>query len=1248
MKNILKFAVAIALTVNYIPQNMVFADSVQQLYVAPYGSYSASGTIDEPLLTLEGAKQRIRKIKNTDKGIEVIFREGTYRFKEGVEFSKKDSGTESAPITYKAYENEKVKFKGSVIIDASDGSQVTDSEVRDRLCPEVRDKLVVIDLKKQKFPYKIEDTDKVNNTQPINPDTGCEYVNLYLNGKEQPIAQWPNGTDNFAQWSEVVKSDNTGNVLRYIDDNPSYWKNIKNAWVSAFFELDYRMVRFPLASVDTNNKTIFVSGQKKVSNITTRRWKVMNLLEELDSPGEWYVDSDKMLLYYYPSYTLKSAPLEMSVLQDNIVTIKDAEYINFEGIEFSQSRRYAIEMVNVNHININKCRFFNLDRGGINGIGRKYSKRDLFWYQKKYKDGVYDSVIENCEFNNIGASCIAMSSGDIDTLKEGNVIIRNNVFYNFSDKNKNAEGVTLNGCGIKFLNNYMSNGPFHAVNFWGNNHEIKYNEIHNVCRIADDVGVIYTGRNYLSRGNEIAYNYIHDIKHKDVKDMNRHFLMSVYLDDSQSGQRVHHNIFNNVVSAYYTCGQDNYFNYNTIVNAEKYAYNISGNYENDNRWSAANMWKQQIENTPDIDLYDKVYSNVKLGATPKWRVINAWVQVKQNLAVSSGAPEITESAYTYGTVEDNVNIDTCDDFADPENQDFRLKSGSDLAKKMPEVLNEDNFNMSDIGVQGKSDIFGGTASEFRQIYPTNGDRSISSDMVRFDWEDSYGADRYKLVVASDRDLKNVVYEKDCDESMADVSVLESGKTYYWKVYAENLSREFEASWESNSTTYMFVTAPYDDINTNNLASAVTKAEKDLLKVQEGNSVGDYTAGTISGMKALLKDAEKMISAKIGKYTQKQIDYKTEEINNYLYNHMVIKDGYINFGRYLKDTDKWIHDTDVTLTENNTAFAQKNASFSSGITGIHNFSNRCILKFRAKINNTGSWLAVGLTTMPTVRLWDTSSGQNKGYYFAMKPTFVEYQRNMGEKNELLEQKDVDTFNDGKFHDYEVGVIQLHGGTLAFLKIDDQVVYDKLDTSANRVTGNLEFSMFLAANASIEFDDSENIPSTEAYTEFISEYKNAIAEEAYEQFSSKTDKLVMMRIDCGAIVSENAVTNVSDAPPIIKNSTTLVPLRAISESFGADVEWVDSSARITYGGKTIVFKPGQSVYTVNNTEKTLVQPAEIVNNRIMIPIRDMAESFDKKVVWDDVNKLILIGDRVDIVIMNDQKILQNAGEALLNYK
>lgn len=104
---------------------------------------------------------------------------------------------------------------------------------------------------------------------------------------------------------------------------------------------------------------------------------------------------------------------------------------------------------------------------------------------------------------------------------------------------------------------------------------------------------------------------------------------------------------------------------------------------------------------------------------------------------------------------------------------------------------------------------------------------------------------------------------------------------------------------------------------------------------------------------------------------------------------------------------------------------------------------------------------------------------------------------------------------------------------------------------------------------------------------------------------------------------------DVAPYIKNSRTLVPIRFISESFGADVSW-DSSKRevkIVYANKTIILTIGKPTATVNGVSVPIdkdnpkVVP-EITNNRTFVPLRFISETFGANVEWDNATRKITI--------------------------
>lgn len=112
----------------------------------------------------------------------------------------------------------------------------------------------------------------------------------------------------------------------------------------------------------------------------------------------------------------------------------------------------------------------------------------------------------------------------------------------------------------------------------------------------------------------------------------------------------------------------------------------------------------------------------------------------------------------------------------------------------------------------------------------------------------------------------------------------------------------------------------------------------------------------------------------------------------------------------------------------------------------------------------------------------------------------------------------------------------------------------------------------------------------------------------------------------VVINKQLVPCDDAPPVIENDTTLVPLRAIFERLNAGVAWNDKekAVYIICRDKQIKLAINSSTAEVDGEQVELDVPARILNDRTMLPIRFILETFGAEVQFDDYIGAVIIND------------------------
>ncbi len=475
------------------------------IFISPDGNDSYNGDEDKPLKTIEKAQAKALLYRNLGYNqITICLRAGVYP-PFSIEGTPQ-SGNEQCRIFYENYPGEEAIISDSIFLDGSDFCTVKDNAVLDKLDEDVRDKIKQYDLSGYSGNWQI-------NKIPYGETVSIGAM-LYLDDTVMNLARWPD--EEYVNPSQIGTIIDKGKLKISDKSIVERWKKEDNAWIGGYFSSDWAYETIKISNV--NDDTVFLEENKLESS---SRIYALNLLCELDSENEWYIDKEKKIMYFYPPYDLKNSKIILTSGDRDLISMSGASYISIKGLTLDGTQGIGISTNGSRNIEITNCIIKNSTTRGIN------------------LNETYDSEISGNQIFNIGGSGIIL--GQFITrndLIDGNVEICDNEIYNFSQFIRTyTPAIGITGVGNLVSRNKIHDAPHNAIMFGFNNNIIEYNEIYRVLSETNDAGAIYAGRSWAQAGNIIRYNKIYDCESSAGT-----YIMGIYLDDMFSNTTVYANV----------------------------------------------------------------------------------------------------------------------------------------------------------------------------------------------------------------------------------------------------------------------------------------------------------------------------------------------------------------------------------------------------------------------------------------------------------------------------------------------------------------------------------------------------------------------------------------------------------------------------------------------------------------------------------------------------------------------------------
>ena len=520
----------------------------QKIFVSAVGDDSGDGSEEEPLRTLEKAIDVANEMReDSDKLIEILLREGTYSVTNTIKIinSQKDDSL----LKISAYQDEKVTINAGVDIPLS-AMNIADSDFTNAIIDKPNAGSV---LQYNLKDAQIEDFGEISLRGHLISDEKEDQAELSLNGEVQKLAGWPNGeytglikpTDSNEYGKRTKSGIANGCSFKVNYDRPSQWSKPEQAWLSGTIGPNYEFDYYPVSRFDSEEKRVYLSRGALEKYYTEPYYRFENVPEELDEPGEYYIDRQSGMLYFYPpedapkdsvlTITMSTPTLDVSRKAPNsMFRIENSKNIVFENLIFKGGRGSAITGKNNSNIKFINC---EINSFGENGIRF---------------DASTDITISDCKIHDVGQDGILfVSCGNYQTLSPSNIVVSNNDIYNFARLERSYKtGIDFGyRCvGATAANNHIHNGPHAGMIFYGVNNDIYGNEFDHLVTEFSDMDALYCNNSSYpwERGNKIHNNYFHDIGKSSMNGRHQINVRAIRTDNRGCGLNIYENLFYNI------------------------------------------------------------------------------------------------------------------------------------------------------------------------------------------------------------------------------------------------------------------------------------------------------------------------------------------------------------------------------------------------------------------------------------------------------------------------------------------------------------------------------------------------------------------------------------------------------------------------------------------------------------------------------------------------------------------------------